>query len=40
MFLVSILALAAEDLNIRPPAMPTKLGRGRPKSKKNILATE
>lgn len=40
MFLVSILALAAEDLNIRPPAMPTKLGRGRSKSKKNILTTE
>lgn len=40
MFLVSVLALAAEDLNIRPPAMPIKLGRGRPKGKKAILTTE
>jgi integrase len=29
MFLVAILALAAEDLNIRPPAMPSNLGRGK-----------
>jgi integrase len=40
MFLVSVLALAAEDLNIRPPAMPSNLGRGRSKGKKAILTTE
>lgn len=40
MVLVSVLALAAEDLNIRPPAMPTNLGRGRPKAKKTLLSTE
>jgi integrase len=40
MFLVSVLALAAEDLNIRPPAMPSNLGRGKPKTKKALLATE
>jgi integrase len=40
MFLASLLALAAEDLNIRPPAMPTALGRGRPKTKKVLLTTE
>jgi integrase len=40
MFLVSVLALAAEDLNIRPPAMPGNLGRGRPKTRKALLTTE
>jgi integrase len=40
MFLGSVLSLAAEDLNIRPPAMPTNLGRGRPKTKKALLTTE
>jgi integrase len=40
MFLVSVLALAAEDLNIRPPAMPSNLGRGKPKTKKALLTTE
>ena len=40
MFLASVLALAAEDLNIRPPAMPGNLGRGRPKIKKTLLTTE
>jgi integrase len=40
MFLVSVLALAAEDLNIRPPAMPSNLGRGKPKVKKTLLTTE
>jgi len=40
MFLVSVLALAAEDLNIRPPAMPSNLGRGKPKAKKALLTTE
>jgi integrase len=39
-FLVGILALAAEDLNIRPPAMPSNLGRGTPKVKKMLLTTE
>ncbi|MCK1284096.1 site-specific integrase [Bradyrhizobium sp. 44] len=39
MFLVSVLSLAAEDLNIRPPAMPTNLGRGRTKLKKSLLST-
>ena len=39
-YLASALALAAEDLNIRPPAMPSKLGRGRAKVKKAILTTE
>jgi integrase len=31
------LALAAEDFNLRVAAMPTRLGRGRPKSQKVIL---
>lgn len=39
MFLTAALALAAEDMNIRPPAMPTNLGRGRPKPKKAILTS-
>jgi integrase len=38
MFLKAALSLAAEDLNIRPPAMPTNLGRGKPKTKKAILS--
>lgn len=40
MFLEASLRLAAEDFNIRPPSMPGNLGRGRPKAKKAILATE
>lgn len=40
MFLRTALSLAAEDFNIRPPAMPSLLGRGRPKAKKAILAPE
>ncbi|WP_198031259.1 site-specific integrase [Bradyrhizobium sp. th.b2] len=40
MFLGCVLALAAEDLNIRPPAMPRNLGRGKPKTKKVLLTTE
>lgn len=40
MFLGCVLALAAEDLNIRPPAMPRNLGRGKPKTKKALLTTE
>jgi integrase len=40
MFLGAVLALAAEDLNIRPPAMPANLGRGKPKLKKAILAPD
>ena len=39
-FLRAALALAAEDFGIRIPAMPSKFGRGRPKSKKAILAPE
>jgi integrase len=40
MFLQAILALAAEDLNVRLPPMPTALGRGRPRTKKALLTTE
>jgi len=40
MFLNAVLALAAEDLNIRPPAMPANLGRGKPKTKKPILTLD
>jgi integrase len=40
MYLGAALALAAEDMNMRPPAMPTKLGRGKPKTKKLILTTD
>lgn len=40
MYLAAALALAAEDMNMRPPTMPTKLGRGKPKTKKLILTTE
>ena len=40
MYLAAALALAAKDMNIRPPTMPTKLGRGQPKAKKLILTTE
>jgi integrase len=39
-YLQAALALAAEDHNIRPPAMPSKLGRGRQKIKKAILTPE
>lgn len=39
-YLQAALALAAEDHNIRPPAMPSKLGRGRSKPKKEILTPE
>jgi integrase len=39
MFLRAALALAAEDFNIRPPAMPTT-GRAKPKAKKAILTSE
>lgn len=40
MFLNAALALHAEDTNTRPPAMPTNLGRGKPKAKKQILKPE
>ena len=40
MYLSAALALAAEDMNLRPPTMPTKLGRGKPKTKKLILTTD
>lgn len=40
MFLNTALALAAEDFDIRPPAMPTRLGMRRVKTKKAILAPE
>src|SRR5262249_23104553 len=36
-YLRAALALAAEDFGVRPPPMPTKLGRGRPKIKRTIL---
>lgn len=38
--LKTILDLTAEDYNIRPPAMPRRLGRGRAKEKKAILLPE
>ncbi len=38
--LQTILALAAEDYNVRPPVMPRRLGRGKPKVKKAILLPE
>ncbi len=37
-FLKAALALAAEELQVRVPAMPTKLGKGRPRPRKHILA--
>jgi integrase len=40
MFLRAALVLAAEDMNIRPPAMPGNLGRGKTKVKKAILSSE
>jgi len=40
MFLKSALALAAEDYEFRPPAMPGNLGRGHAKAKKTILMPE
>lgn len=40
MFLNAALSMAAEDFNIRPPAMPRRIGRGRPKPKKAILEPE
>ena len=40
MYLGTVLALAAEDMNMRPPAMPVNLGRGRIKTKKAILKPE
>jgi integrase len=39
-YLAAAMSLAAEDMNIRPPAMPTKLGRGKPKAKKLILTPD
>lgn len=39
-YLAGALALGAEDLNVRPPAMPTKLGRSKPKTKKAILTPD
>jgi integrase len=39
-YLGASLALAAEDHHIRPPTMPTNLGRGRAKEKKAILSPE
>jgi integrase len=39
-FLRAALALATEDFGLRVPAMPSKLGRGRPKTKKTILTPE
>jgi integrase len=39
-YLGGALALAAEDLGIRPPTMPTRLGKGRAKPVKAILTTE
>ncbi len=36
-YLRAALALAAEDFAVRPPSMPSKLGRGRPKIKRTIL---
>ncbi|TXN19563.1 site-specific integrase [Methylobacterium sp. WL9] len=39
-YLGGALALAAEDLGIRPPAMPTRLGKGRAKTVKAILSSE
>jgi integrase len=39
-YLQTALALAAEDLKIRPPAMPSRTGRGRHKVKKAILGPD
>ncbi len=39
-FLKAALALAAEELQLRVPTMPTRLGRGRPKPRKAILPPE
>ncbi|MBF9196105.1 hypothetical protein [Microvirga terrestris] len=39
-YLEAALKLAAEDHQLRPPAMPSNLGRGRGKEKKAILAPE
>ena len=35
-----MLGLVAEDYNIRPPVMPQRLGRGKPRQKKTILTPE
>lgn len=37
MFLAAALALAAEDFDLRPPAMPRLLRKGRPKARKTVL---
>lgn len=39
-FLRAALCLAAEDFGVRVPPMPTRLGRGRPSSKKHILTPQ
>ncbi len=39
-FLKAALALAAEEMQLRVPAMPSQLGRGRPKPRKAILSPE
>src|SRR5215212_339813 len=40
LYLSTAMTLAAEDYNIRPPTMPSNLGRGRTKAKKAILTSE
>lgn len=37
LYLQTLLALAAEDYNIRPPVLPKRMGRAKPKGKKAIL---
>jgi integrase len=39
-FLRAALALAAEDFHLRVPPMPSVTGRGKPRSKKNILTPQ
>jgi integrase len=40
LYLQTILGLAAEDFNVRPPPLPRRLGRGKPKAKKAVLTPE
>jgi integrase len=40
LYLQTILGLAAEDFNVRPPPLPRRLGRGKPKAKKLVLSAE
>jgi integrase len=40
LYLQTLLAQAGEDYNVRPPVLPRRMGRGKPKERKAILLPE